>query len=86
MNNSNENYIDDEKPNAFYHYYVCFGCGRRHSARTDAVYCCSVVQELYECARCSETFPSARAVLTHIHFDRTLLRSNESATEARNAG
>lgn len=47
------------------HFYKCFGCGRRHDAKTRAILCCAVVQEIFGCESCGRAFPTLAAFDRH---------------------
>ena len=45
------------------HYYVCLGCDSRHQTNGDAVRCCAVVQEVWQCRRCDKRHPNLRLAM-----------------------
>lgn len=47
------------------HYYKCFGCGAKKPTADDAVLCCAVVQEVFECSDCLEPFATKTKAETH---------------------
>lgn len=51
------------------HFYVCLGCGSRRAERQDAIACCAVVQEIWECGRCGGRFATETAAEEHSNCD-----------------
>ena len=52
------------------HYYLCLGCEKRHDVKNEAVTCCAVVQEIFECGLCGDRFaaePWAERHVTQFH-------------------
>jgi len=63
----------------FNHYYKCFGCGRRHDAESDAIRCCAVAQELWECRGCGKVFATETAARQHAEtIDNDLMAATQS--------
>lgn len=50
------------------HYYKCFGCGKRHDAKDDAITCCAVVQEVFGCTACDAVFPTEPRANRHLQI------------------
>ena len=48
------------------HYYRCLGCEKRHDAQADAVTCCAVVQEIFECKLCGDRFAAEPWAKRHV--------------------
>jgi hypothetical protein len=48
------------------HFYKCLGCGKRHPYELQAMVCCCVVQELWECSECGEQFATAGKAERHL--------------------
>ena len=54
---------------AIEHFYVCLGCGSKRSEKQDAIACCAVVQEIWECSRCGGRFATDTAAAEHSNCD-----------------
>lgn len=52
---------------AINHFYRCFGCGKRHDAKAEAITCCAVVQEVFECSKCRTVFPTRANAVSHLY-------------------
>ena len=48
------------------HYYRCLGCSKHHDAAAEAVTCCAVVQEIFECKLCGDRFAAESWAVQHI--------------------